>query len=119
VADRDFLWLLVSRLVVNIGNAFGTSLLLFFLLYGVQVPSPRPRTTCCPHRDLHGVRRDRVDLAGMLSDRPSASAAPSSHLTAVSAVVQAVSGVVILISPFEMTRSPPGSWARGTARTWR
>lgn len=35
VRDRDFGWLLSSRLVVNIGNALGTSLLLFFLLYGL------------------------------------------------------------------------------------
>jgi MFS family permease len=34
--DRDFAWLLAGRLVVNIGNALGTGLLLFFLLYGLQ-----------------------------------------------------------------------------------
>ena len=33
--DHDFVWLLVGRLVVNIGNALGTGLLLFFLLYGL------------------------------------------------------------------------------------
>src|SRR5699024_5976736 len=36
---RDFLWLLSSRLVVNIGNALGTALLLFFLLYGLNRPA--------------------------------------------------------------------------------
>nr|WP_183501055.1 MULTISPECIES: MFS transporter [Microbacterium] len=35
LARGDFSWLLTSRLVVNIGNALGTSLLLFFLLYGI------------------------------------------------------------------------------------
>ena len=34
--DRDFAWLLGGRLVVNIGNALGTGLLLFFLLYGLE-----------------------------------------------------------------------------------
>lgn len=34
--DRDFAWLLAGRLVVNIGNALGTGLLLFFLLYGLH-----------------------------------------------------------------------------------
>ncbi|WP_106814016.1 MFS transporter [Microbacterium timonense] len=34
--DRDFAWLLAGRLVVNIGNALGTGLLLFFLLYGLD-----------------------------------------------------------------------------------
>jgi MFS family permease len=33
--DRDFAWLLAGRLTVNIGNALGTGLLLFFLLYGM------------------------------------------------------------------------------------
>ncbi|RLK49517.1 MFS transporter [Microbacterium telephonicum] len=33
--DRDFAWLLAGRLIVNIGNALGTGLLLFFLLYGL------------------------------------------------------------------------------------
>ncbi len=33
--DRDFAWLLAGRLVVNVGNALGTGLLLFFLLYGL------------------------------------------------------------------------------------
>ena len=33
---RDFAWLLGGRLVVNIGNALGTGLLFFFLLYGLD-----------------------------------------------------------------------------------
>lgn len=34
--DHDFAWLLAGRLTVNIGNALGTGLLLFFLLYGLD-----------------------------------------------------------------------------------
>lgn len=34
----DFGWTLLSRILVNLGNAFGTSLLLYFLMYGLQVP---------------------------------------------------------------------------------
>ncbi|MGX5770746.1 MFS transporter [Microbacterium trichothecenolyticum] len=34
--DRDFAWLLAGRLTVNVGNALGTGLLLFFLLYGLH-----------------------------------------------------------------------------------
>jgi len=34
--DRDFAWLLAGRLTVNVGNALGTGLLLFFLLYGLD-----------------------------------------------------------------------------------
>lgn len=34
----DFGWTLLSRILVNLGNAFGTSLLLYFLMYGLAVP---------------------------------------------------------------------------------
>ncbi|MFT4230214.1 MAG: MFS transporter [Microbacterium sp.] len=34
--DRDFAWMLVGRFVVNVGNALGTGLLLFYLLYGLH-----------------------------------------------------------------------------------
>ncbi|MET4003190.1 MFS family permease [Arthrobacter sp. UYCu511] len=33
----DFGWTLLSRILVNLGNAFGTSLLLYFLMYGLKV----------------------------------------------------------------------------------
>ncbi len=35
VAHPDFAWTLVSRVLVNIGNALGTTLLLYFILYGL------------------------------------------------------------------------------------
>jgi MFS family permease len=99
--DRDFLWLLVSRLVVNIGNAFGTSLLLFFLLYGVRVPSVEAQDDLLLLIVIYTVFVVIASIvAGMLSDRPSADPLRRRRtLTAVSAVVQALSGVVILISP--------------------
>lgn len=34
----DFGWTLLSRVLVNLGNAFGTSLLLYFLMYGLHLP---------------------------------------------------------------------------------
>jgi MFS family permease len=34
----DFGWTLLGRILVNLGNAFGTALLLYFLLYGLHVP---------------------------------------------------------------------------------
>lgn len=33
--DRDFAWMLAGRFTVNLGNALGTTLLLFFLMYGI------------------------------------------------------------------------------------
>lgn len=36
VQHPDFAWTLTSRLLVSLGNAFGTTLLLYFLLYGLD-----------------------------------------------------------------------------------
>jgi MFS family permease len=36
----DFGWTLLSRILVNLGNAFGTSLLLYFLEFGLHVGDP-------------------------------------------------------------------------------
>ncbi|MET1052269.1 MAG: MFS transporter [Mycetocola sp.] len=36
----DFGWTLLGRVLVNIGNALGTTLLLYFLQYGLQVDEP-------------------------------------------------------------------------------
>ncbi len=36
IAHPDFGWTLVSRILVNIGNALGTTLLFFFLLFGLN-----------------------------------------------------------------------------------
>lgn len=38
--ERDFGWTLVGRILVNIGNALGTSLLFFFLQFGLRVDDP-------------------------------------------------------------------------------
>lgn len=114
--DRDFLWLLISRFVVNIGNAFGTSLLLFFLLYGVRVPSAAAQDDLLILIVIYTVFVVIASvIAGILSDRPSASPLRRRRtITAVSAVVQAVSGVVILISPsFEMTAVAAGIMGAG------
>lgn len=32
----DFGWILLSRILINLGIAFGTSLLLYFLMYGLK-----------------------------------------------------------------------------------
>jgi len=114
--DRDFLWLLISRFVVNIGNAFGTSLLLFFLLYGVRVPAAAAQDDLLILIVIYTVFVVIASIvAGNLSDRPSASPLRRRRtITAVSAVVQAVSGVVILISPsFEMTAVAAGIMGAG------
>ncbi|WP_051198590.1 MFS transporter [Gordonia shandongensis] len=94
--DRDFCWMLGGRLVGNIGNALGTSLFLFFLLYGL-------------HQDKDAAEGNLLLLIvvytvfvvgssvifGTVSDR-------RGHrriLTVVSALIQACSGIVIVVHP--------------------
>lgn len=94
--DRDFLWLLTSRLVVNIGNALGTSLLLFFLLYGVRVPAAAAQDNLLMLIVIYTVFVVIASIvAGIISDRTGR----RRTITVVSAVIQAVSGLVILLSP--------------------
>ncbi|MGL4340252.1 MAG: MFS transporter [Rhodoglobus sp.] len=39
IAHQDFGWTLLGRILVNIGNALGTTLLLFYLIYGLKRPT--------------------------------------------------------------------------------
>ena len=101
LADRDFRWMLIGRLVVNIGNALGTALLLFFLLYGIGQPHAAAEENLLL---LIVVYTLFVVLAsvgvGIASDR----IGHRRLLTVACALAQATAGVVILISPtFTMT----------------
>ncbi|HYP73078.1 MAG TPA: MFS transporter, partial [Microbacterium sp.] len=94
--DHDFAWLLWGRLIVNIGNALGTGLLLFFLLYGL-------------HRDAATAEDDLLLLivvytvfvviasivAGRISDRGGHRVA----LTVAAALVQGAASLVIAFAP--------------------
>ncbi|WP_251445323.1 MFS transporter [Microbacterium sp. USTB-Y] len=99
--DRDFLWLVGSRLVVNIGNAFGTVLLLFFLLYGVKVPAAEAEDDLFLLIIVYTVFSViAAILAGIVSDRVRAEPMRRRRgLTAMSALFGTVWGAVILISP--------------------
>ena len=99
--DRNFASLLWGRLVVNVGNALGTGLLLFYLLYGL-------------HRDPAGAEDELLLLivvytvfvvaasviAGRISDRTGRRVG----LTVAAAVVQGVASLLIAALPsFETT----------------
>jgi len=99
---RDFGWLLAGRLVVNVGNALGTSLLLFFLLYGIGVPAAESQDDLLILTVVYTVFVVLASVAvGVVSDR----AGHRRSLTALCALVQAGSGVVILVSPDLLTTS--------------
>jgi len=99
--DRDFLWLLSSRVVVNIGNAIGTALLLFFLLHGVRVPAAEAQDDLLLLIVIYTVFVVVSSiLTGIVSDRAAADPVRRRRaLTVLSAMFGTVWGVVMLVSP--------------------
>ncbi|MHA3684810.1 MFS transporter [Leucobacter sp. HY1908] len=96
LADRDFRWMLVGRLIVNVGNALGTALLLFFLLYGLGQQHAAAEENLLLLIVVYTVFVVLASIVvGLLSDR----VGHRRLLTIACAVVQASAGVVILASP--------------------
>ncbi|MFT4231951.1 MAG: MFS transporter [Leucobacter sp.] len=94
--DRDFRWMLAGRLVVNIGNALGTSLFLFFLLYGIGRPAAKAEDDLLLLIVIYTVFVVAASVVvGTVSDR----IGRRRGLTVAAAVVQAASAVVIVASP--------------------
>lgn len=94
--DRNFGWVLASRLTVNLGNALGTALLLFFLLYGVGSPAASAEDDLLVLIVIYTIFVVGASLfAGSLSDRTGV----RKPIVIVAALVQAASAVMILISP--------------------
>jgi len=99
--DREFRLVLLGRLVVNIGNALGTALLLFFLMYGIGQDSASAEDNLLLLVVVYTVFVVGASvLTGIVSDR----IGKRRGLTVAAALVQAVSGIVVVISPtFGMT----------------
>jgi MFS family permease len=96
LVDPSFTRLLISRFIVNVGNAFGTSLLLFFLLYGIMIPGAEAEDRLLVLIVIYTVFVVLASIVvGMITDR----SGDRRMWTVVSALVQAASGVIILISP--------------------
>lgn len=94
--DRDFRWMLIGRLVVNVGNALGTSLFLFFLLYGIGQPHAAAEDNLLLLIVVYTVFVVIASIAvGTVSDRWGKRGA----LTVAAALVQAGSGIVVVVSP--------------------
>ncbi|MFT3797282.1 MFS transporter [Microbacterium sp.] len=100
-ADRDFRWMLIGRLVVNVGNAVATSLFLFFLLYGLGQEKSAAEDNLLLVIVVYTVFVVAASVVtGVVSDRTGRRRA----LTVTAAIVQAGSGVMLLIAPtFTMT----------------
>lgn len=99
--DRDFAWMLSGRLVTNIGNALGTALFLFFLLHGLGQPSAAAQDNLLLLIVVYTVFVVIASVVtGILSDRTG----NRRSLAVAATVVQAASGVAIVLVPtFEMT----------------
>jgi MFS family permease len=99
--DRDFSWMLAGRLVTNVGNALGTGLFLFFLLHGLGQPEADAETNLLLLIVVYTVFVVIASVTtGMISDRTGR----RRGLTVACALIQATSGVAIVLVPtFEMT----------------
>lgn len=96
LTDRSFRLLLSSRLLINIGNALGTALLLFFLMHGLGQPSEDAQDRLLILILVYTVSAVAASvLGGIVSDRMGR----RRELTALAALVQGASGIVILMSP--------------------
>ncbi|MCK0439766.1 MFS transporter [Gordonia alkaliphila] len=94
--DPDFAWMLVGRFVANVGNALGTSLFLFFLLYGLHQEKTAAEDNLLLLVVVYTVFVVIASVAGGLySDRTGRRRSP----TVVAAMVQALSGLVICLHP--------------------
>ncbi|MCS3429223.1 MFS transporter [Leucobacter aridicollis] len=96
IRDHDFRWVLIGRLVVNIGNALGTSLFLFFLLYGLGQEHAAAEDNLLIVVVVYTVFVVVASVAaGLVSDR----LGRRRGLALAATVVQALSGVLLVVSP--------------------
>ncbi len=94
--DKDFSWMLAGRFVANVGNALGTSLFLFFLLYGLDQDKDTAEGNLILLVVVYTVF---VVLASIVSGSLADKGWNRRSLTVASAMVQAVSGLIIVASP--------------------
>lgn len=98
--DRDFRRLLTSRLVVNVGNALGTGMLLFFLLYGLDRD---PATAEDELLLLIVVYTVFVVLASVVSGQVSDRTGRRIGIVVFAAVVQGVAAITLGVAPSPTT----------------
>lgn len=94
--DRDFTWMLGGRFVVNVGNALGTTLLLFFLLYGVGTPAAQAEDDLLLLILVYTVF---VVAASIVGGRISDRSGDRRGLVVAAALVQAVAAALLAAVP--------------------
>lgn len=89
-ANPDFAWAFVGRLLVNLGNAFGTTYLLFFLRDALEVADPEAALLRLTLLYLVGTVAATL-VAGWLSDRTGRRRV----FVAVASTIQAVAALLL------------------------
>ena len=92
--ERDFGWTLLGRILVNIGNALGTSLLFFLLQFGLHVADPADKVLT-----LTLVYTVCVVIAALVSGRLSDRLRVRKPFVLGAGVLQGFAAIVIAIQP--------------------
>lgn len=96
LGDPDFRRLLLGRLAGNLGNALGTGLLLFFLMFGIGQPAAEAENNLLLLIVVYTVFVVAASvISGIVSDRTGR----RQGMVVGSALVQAVAAVIIAVSP--------------------
>lgn len=90
----DFAWVLTSRILINIGNALGTTLLLYFLMYGLKVEDAEGDLLL-----LISVYTVFVVFAGLVLGRLSDSWGRRKPFVVFAAVLQATAALLLALVP--------------------
>ncbi|MBO0813395.1 MAG: MFS transporter, partial [Microlunatus sp.] len=92
----DFGWTLGSRVLVNIGNALTTTLLLYFLEFGLGMAYAPAQTLLVVVIAIYSVASVVASLlVGRLSDR----AGRRKRYVIITAILQSAAGLVLIIAP--------------------
>ena len=90
----DFAWTLTSRILINIGNALGTTQLLYFLMFGLKVENPEDDLLL-----LSIVYTVFVVIASLVLGRLSDSWGRRKPFVTFAAVLQAVAALMLALVP--------------------
>jgi MFS family permease len=90
----DFAWTLTSRILINIGNALGTTQLLYFLMFGLKVDDPEGDLLL-----LSIVYTVFVVIASLVLGRLSDSWGRRKPFVTFAAVLQAVAALMLALVP--------------------
>ena len=96
LGDGNFVRMLLGRLAGNLGNALGTGLLLFFLMFGIGQPAAEAENNLLLLIVVYTVFVVTASvIGGLVSDRRGR----RKPLVVVSALIQAASAMIIAVSP--------------------